>query len=386
MSPLKKNPRKFRDKIALQNQLQDAKDKEFMAIMQEVSGVRKSSRSDMASDCTENSDAQEHSCCLHNKEYSVNSQSMGGPIRHRPLEQRASPYGRSRSLSPCSMRSVSPVILAQRIPSVTPSKHLEIPAYSPIQRQKSDPNLYLSNSNQSTCSVQFSPQDILVSPDTIQNIDFVNSLAVNSYTDRSGFSTDKKAFDKSSQHSQRRFTTGSIEAENIPPPKRKTSEPAPYIIVTQHESSEAELAPFEGILSEDNGAKEPETVVFGFDQAHCVPQFDTCYAQTGDSSSIYLAQNNLNPVGSSYDHAHNPSPPTVGCSNETGIPAFVHTLPVLGQDDYNNILLNSFQSFQIQDENKDFADNLNIDKFLESELEKLQTGSYSADAQIQFDS
>ena len=146
MGPVHKNPRKFRDKIALQNQLQDAKDKEFMAIMQEVSDVTRST-DNQVKECCEGR-LQDSSCCLRNRDmngYSQHHQGVG-PMRHRAVEQRTSPYGRSRSLSPANVRPTTPVsnvpvILTQRQQT---GNHLNIPAHYPIHRQKSDPNLYNS--------------------------------------------------------------------------------------------------------------------------------------------------------------------------------------------------------------------------------------------------
>ena len=149
MGPANKNPRKFRDKIALQNKLQDAKNQEFMAIMKEVSGVKESKICEtLGSGCDQShNEPYQSCCCVHSQgEMDKHRQKHGfGPMRHRPTEQRSSPYGRSRSLSP-GVRPGSPGGVAANIPVIlsprqTSGNLLEIPHY-PLHRQRSDPNLY----------------------------------------------------------------------------------------------------------------------------------------------------------------------------------------------------------------------------------------------------
>ena len=175
MGPANRNPRKFRDKIALQNKLQDAKDQEFMAIMQEVSGVKQSRHHDPSSTGCDGQDGrrlaasqgrqEQHSCCLHHlsrdssgsDQFQYHRHHQGpGPMRHRTSEQRASPYaGRSRSLSPrlrpAAASSLTTggggvvsanVILSHRHSPVV-GNLLDIPRpHYPLHRQRADPNLY----------------------------------------------------------------------------------------------------------------------------------------------------------------------------------------------------------------------------------------------------
>ena len=224
MGPVQKNPRKFRDKIALQNQLQDAKDKEFMAIMQEVSGVTKHSEGSFKDGCEAHLESEinipSSPCSFPDQDigYSFNQQSVG-PIRHRGSEQRTSPYGRSRSLSPANVRSPNntPVILTQRKQSM--GTHLDIPAHFPMHRQKSDPNLYHNSVAQSGGhSYTSAAEQASTSPSHSGGRSY-RSVAV----------------------PQRRNTTGDIFDVQRPQPSfaRKASEPTPpVIIVTDHGDKE----------------------------------------------------------------------------------------------------------------------------------------------------
>ena len=224
MGPVHKNPRKFRDKIALQNQLQDAKDKEFMAIMQEVSGVTKNNESSVKDGCEARLQSginiSSSPCSFPDQDsgYSLNQQRVG-PIRHRGSEQRTSPYGRSRSLSPANVRSPTntPVILTQRKQSM--GTHLDIPAHLPMHRQKSDPNLYHNSVAQSGG----------------QGYSSAGEQASTSPSHAGGWSY------RTVTVPQRRNTTGDIFDGQRPqqPFSRKASEPTPpVIIVTDHGDKE----------------------------------------------------------------------------------------------------------------------------------------------------
>ena len=283
MGPTNKNPRKFRDKIALQNKLQDAKNEEFMAIMKEVSGVKDINK------CKPVINTHPSNCsCIHHldTDYSHQSYCGGntgiGPMRHRALEQRTTPYGRSRSLSPGNLTQSHPgasnkvpVILTQR-----EDNHLQIPFV--LYRQKSDPNLYINsnsplvkqyNSSQpeyhssssnspapsspttsllSTSSmVESSPFVQTSSINTIHNIpqtfNGLNPSPIHSYfhPGSSSFhpvSTDPGTSSSADYVLRRRMTTDSIYTSGlVQVPERKFSAPLPTILVTDYGSPKPNL-------------------------------------------------------------------------------------------------------------------------------------------------
>ena len=283
MGPTNKNPRKFRDKIALQNKLQDAKNEEFMAIMKEVSGVKDINK------CNSVNNTHPSCCsCIHHldTDYSHQSYSGGntgiGPMRHRALEQRTTPYGRSRSLSPGNLTQSHPgasnnvpVILTQR-----EDNHLQIPFV--LYRQKSDPNLYINsnspllkqyNSSQPdyNCSSSNSPApsspttSLLSTSSMVKSSPFVQTSSINTMPNipqsfnglnpspiHSYFHPGSSTFHTVSTNPgtsssadyvlRRRMTTDSIYTSGqVQVPERKCSAPLPTILVTDYGSPKFNL-------------------------------------------------------------------------------------------------------------------------------------------------
>jgi hypothetical protein len=126
----KKNPRKYKDRIALQKQAEDAKNEEFEAIMRDLSSAKE----------LRNSNCMLQDSNVDEGNSSLLSPNTLGPHRIRRVsDSRSSPYERSRSLSPRPSSSNNKSVI------LTPRDYgnlLQPPvAAAHLTRQRSDPYL-----------------------------------------------------------------------------------------------------------------------------------------------------------------------------------------------------------------------------------------------------